>query len=483
VGYPSPNPPAFSTTSTLFLKTAAVQPSTSCTDHTGQEKRIASLTSSFYPEQRSVDLLGLAGHVVHQEVLAEGVGRGEVGQRAVGTTTLPHMRYSSQRAEGLLGSLHQGWLDQIASVMETLNQGVILNDSAKRVVYANSMFLDMIGMEAGQLLGRSMVDFFPTEDVPRLLEFIGQREVQGRARYEFYIPQADGGHLPVVVTSRQIQDPEGRTFAVVTATDISEQKRAETELRNANEQLLVRQRQMEAELQLAERVQQSLAPRSLSWGGAAVETHYQPAWSVGGDYGLVVPNDDHLDVLVCDVSGHGISSALVANRIYSETMSQIERSAELGAMLRSLNHFVVQHLASSTFFFTVAAVRLDRSCRSLQFAGAGHPPAMIVRPGETPKLLESRSGILGLFENAVDADSTIESAVEPGDRVLIYTDGLTENFNLQQEMLGVEGLSEIVRDASHLSLPDMKRQILDRVEAWRHGPATDDVSVVLVEIS
>ncbi len=353
-----------------------------------------------------------------------------------------------------MGSLHQGWLNQIASVLETLNQGVILNDSSKRVVFANSMFLDMIQMDAGQLLGRSVTDLFPPEDIPRLLEFIGQREVQGRARYEFYIPQAGGGHSPVVVTSR-----------------------------HANESLLARQRQMEAELLLAERVQQSLAPRSLSWGGAAVETHYQPAWSVGGDYGLVVPKDDHLDVLVCDVSGHGISSALVANRIYSETMAQIERSAELGAMLRSLNHFVVENLASSTFFFTMAAVRLDRSCRSLQFAGAGHPPAMIIRRGESPRLLESRSGILGLFEDAVDTESTIESAVESGDRVLIYTDGLTENFNLQREMLGVEGLSEIVRNAADLPLPDMKRKILDRVAAWRCGPATDDVSVVLVEIS
>jgi sigma-B regulation protein RsbU (phosphoserine phosphatase) len=382
-----------------------------------------------------------------------------------------------------LGSLHEGWLEQVASVLETLNQGVILNDSEKRVAFANSMFLDMIQMEAGQLLGRSMVDLFPAEDVPRLLECIGKREVHGRARYEFYVPQVGGGHLPVVVTSRQIQDPDGRNFAVVTATDISEQKRAETELREANASLLARQRQMEAELQLAERVQQSLAPRSLSWGGAAVETHYQPAWSVGGDYGLVVPNEDHLDVLVCDVSGHGISSALVANRICSETMAQIERSAELGAMLRSLNHFVVENLASSNFFFTVAALRIGRSCRSLKLAGAGHPPAMIISRGESPKLLESRSGILGLFENVVDADATIEAAIEAGDRVMIYTDGLTENFNMQREMLGVEGLAKIVREASHLALPEMKRQILDRVEAWRSGPATDDVSVVLVEIS
>jgi PAS domain S-box-containing protein len=69
-----------------------------------------------------------------------------------------------------LGSLHEAWLDQIASVLETLNQGVILNDSSKRVVYANSMFLEMIRMDARQLLGRSVTDLFPAEDVPRLLE-------------------------------------------------------------------------------------------------------------------------------------------------------------------------------------------------------------------------------------------------------------------------------------------------------------------------
>jgi sigma-B regulation protein RsbU (phosphoserine phosphatase) len=138
---------------------------------------------------------------------------------------------------------------------------------------------------------------------------------------------------------------------------------------------------MEEELQLAERVQQSLAPKGLTWG-ISVEAHYEPASSIGGDYGLVIPSDDRLDVVVCDVSGHGISSALVANRIYSETMAQIERGAELDSMLRHLNHFAVQNLASSSFYFTVAAARLDRRRRFLQFAGAGHPPAIIVRRGQ-----------------------------------------------------------------------------------------------------
>ena len=351
-----------------------------------------------------------------------------------------------------MGSTYQLWLDQLGTVFETLNQGVILNDSSKRIVFANSMFLDMIQMPARDLLGRQVTDLFPVEDIPRLLEFIGRREAKGRARYEFYIPQKGGGRLPVVVTSRQIHDPDGAIFAVVTATDISEQKRAETDLCQANSLLLERQRQVEEELVLAERVQQSLAPRGLRWGNVSVETFYQPAWSIGGDYGLVIPGDNCLDILVCDVSGHGISSALVANRIYSETMAQIERGADLGSMLRHLNHFVVQNLASSAFYFTVAAVRLHRRRGLLQFAGAGHPPAMILRRGESPQLLESKSMVLGLFEDAVDSDPTIETSVEAGDRLVIYTDGLTENLNSRSEMLGTDGLLDIVCNVAGLPL-------------------------------
>ena len=380
-----------------------------------------------------------------------------------------------------MDSAQQVWLDQVTGVVEALNQGVIINDEHKRVVFANSVFLEMIKMRPDELVGRSITELFPAEDVPQLLEFIGRRESQGRARYEFYIPQADGGRLPVAVTARQVQAANGHPFGIVTATDISEQKHVEAELREANSLLLARQRQMEEELHLAERVQQSLAPKSLTWGNVPVEAYYQPVWSIGGDYGLVNPGEEHLDVLVCDVSGHGISSALIANRIYSETLAEMERGRELVSILRHLNHFVVHNLGNSTSYFTMAAARFSRHCRSLQFAGAGHPPAMLVRRGKQPCLLESRSMVLGLFEDAVDSDATIETALQPGDRILIYTDGLTENFNSRGEMLGIDGLGEIARNLSSLPLADMKQQILNQVAGWRSGPAADDVSLVLVE--
>ena len=257
----------------------------------------------------------------------------------------------------------------MAGVLETLNQGVIISDECPRIVYANAVFQEMTGRSSEELVGQYVKTFFPPEDVPFLLNRIALAHMHGHDRFEFYLPKRDGGRLPVVISARQIEDHDGRDFAIVTFTDIVEQKNAEAELRRTNLLLEERERAIDEDLILAARVQQSLAPKSLAWsGGAVVETYYQAARSIGGDFGLVSPGDDYLTVMVCDVSGHGIGSALVANRIYAETMSQIERGVALGPMMHHLNRFVLRNIGSSVFYFTMVAARLDRDNRTLEFA-------------------------------------------------------------------------------------------------------------------
>jgi len=90
--------------------------------------------------------------------------------------------------------------------------------------------------------------------------------------------------------------------------------------------------------------------------------------------------------------------------------------------------------------------------------------------------------MLGLLENAVENGATVNIPIEPGDRVLIYTDGFTEAFDPEQRMLGVSGLRNIVSDAATLPLPGMKDEIVNQVTAWRNGPADDDMSLILLEI-
>jgi PAS domain S-box-containing protein len=382
------------------------------------------------------------------------------------------------------------WVQQMEPVLETLNEGVLITDDRRRVVFANSAFVRMTGLRAEDLVRHDIHSFYTAEEWAFLEKQIEVSERVGHNRYEFTIPKKDGSRVPVIISARALEDSDDRRFKFVTFADISEQKLVQKQLREANqqlseanEQLEKRQKEIEEDLALAARVQQSLAPKPLVWGGLRVEAYFDPVRTIGGDFGLVSPlEEEHLNLLVSDVSGHGISSALVANRIYTETIAQLGKGAPLPEMLRSLNRFVMRHIGSSVFFFTLAAARIDRDARRMVFAGAGHPPAMIVRAGREPRLLESSSMILGVMPDAVDPEGALEVDLDPGDRVVLYTDGITEVFDARGEMLGVPGVQKFVCETSLLPFAEMKQGILDRVAAWREGPPSDDVSLVLVEV-
>jgi serine phosphatase RsbU (regulator of sigma subunit) len=82
----------------------------------------------------------------------------------------------------------------------------------------------------------------------------------------------------------------------------------------------------------------------------------------------------------------------------------------------------------------------------------------------------------------VDADATLYTELESGDRIVLYTDGITDVFDSRGEMLKVEGVQNFVRETALLPFNEMKEGILHRVAAWRNGPLVDDVSLVLVEV-
>src|SRR6202162_2892729 len=139
--------------------------------------------------------------------------------------------------------------------LETLNEGVIITDDCQRIVFANSCFEEMTGMPAEQLMGRDSSYFYSPEENRFLSRLVERRAQTDRNRFEFVPPQKDGSRLPVIISARRVEDPDGREFAIVTFTDISEQKSAEAELRQANAKLAERQKEIEEDLALASRVQ------------------------------------------------------------------------------------------------------------------------------------------------------------------------------------------------------------------------------------
>src|SRR5580692_8759018 len=176
-----------------------------------------------------------------------------------------------------------------------------------------------------------------------------------------------------------------------------------------------------------------------------------------------------------------MGSALVANRIYSETLHELERNAGPGIMLQRLHNFVYDHLAAEGFCFTMAAARFSHNGRRVTFAAAGHPPAMIVSDGVL-RLLDSQNGILGCLADTTPSDSVDEVDLATGDRIVLYTDGLVEVFNQSREMLAVEGLAKLVRESARQRLAQMKQTILKGVTTWSCGPIADDISLMVIEL-
>jgi sigma-B regulation protein RsbU (phosphoserine phosphatase) len=374
------------------------------------------------------------------------------------------------------------WLCQTETILEELNEGVVIVDNHLRVVFANEALLRMGQYERAEILGRTPEMIFPATDAAYIHRQNESGHRFGQSRTEFYLPRKNGEKIPAIFSGRVIEGPDGREYVILIVTDISAQKRVEEQLRESNVLLENRQMEIETELSLAACVQQSLAPQSLVWNDVAVETYYSAARSIGGDFGVVYPNhEEALFILMCDVSGHGIGSALIANRIYSETLHQLERKTGPATLLRRVHDFVHDRLATEGFYFTMAAVRFSMGGRRASFAAGGHPPAMLLSSNGL-RLLESQYGILGCLAETAPSEAMDEVELLSGDRFILYTDGLVEVFNNREEMLGVDGLSQLVLASAKLPLPEMRQAILDGVTAWRHGPLADDVSLVIVEV-
>src|SRR5271169_6207835 len=167
------------------------------------------------------------------------------------------------------------WLRQTENILEELNEGVVIVDDQLRVVFANEALLRLGMYSPEEIRGRRPDPIFPAKDIPYLLRQHESGHRYGRSRSEVYLPRKNGERIPAIFSGRSIQGPDGQEYVLLIVTDISAQKHVEEQLRESNAQLEKRQREIEAELSLAARVQQSLAPQNLVWNDVSVETYYK----------------------------------------------------------------------------------------------------------------------------------------------------------------------------------------------------------------
>jgi phosphoserine phosphatase RsbU/P len=233
--------------------------------------------------------------------------------------------------------------------------------------------------------------------------------------------------------------------------------------------------EIQKELEVAKRMQLSILPAGFpDSANFRVAARYMPMTSVAGDfYDFIVADDKQAGLLIADVSGHGVPAALIASMVKLAATSQRANSADPARLLAGMNAALCGNTQEQ--FVTAAYVHLDSSSRTLQYSAAGHPALLLLRNGEVIEIVENGL-ILAAFDFATYTNA--ELPLEPGDRLLLYTDGLIEATDAKGDFFGSDSLSALFRNSAALAPPDAAEHIIASVQHW--SASQDDDLTVLV---
>jgi len=234
------------------------------------------------------------------------------------------------------------------------------------------------------------------------------------------------------------------------------------------------------ELELAEKLQQTLAPPlAVSNAGYEIQGRSVPSSQMGGD--LLDAVDDHgaMACYVADVAGHGIQAGVFMGMVKSSARTALLRPGPLAEFLADLNRVLFDIKAGSATYATFACLRCGEGGK-VEYSLAGNGPILHYRArSKTTSELSMEQFPLGLFANATFQSGSVE--VNPGDILVLLTDGLPEVTDVNDEQFGMERIEEIVVQNARGSLADLTEALFAAVRA--HGPQTDDETLVLVRAS
>ncbi len=237
---------------------------------------------------------------------------------------------------------------------------------------------------------------------------------------------------------------------------------------------------VQRELDTARRIQMSLLPRGLpDHPDLDVAVRFMPMTAVAGDiYDFVHLGSSCLGILVADVSGHGIPAALVASMVKVAFSAQAHHAHDPAKVLASMNRILCRHLEHAYVTAVYAVVNTDR--QTVTIANAGHPPALLRRGDET-SIVEHRHGmVLGFFPDA-EYTNTEVATFAPGDRLLLYSDGILEARDRAGRFFDGERVARWLSDTRNASAEQFADAALRELKQWTGGGFEDDVTFVIAE--
>jgi phosphoserine phosphatase RsbU/P len=360
----------------------------------------------------------------------------------------------------------------VNSILKDIYKVRVATDGAKALVLAKTepppdlILLDVImpGMDGYEVCARLKADP-ATADIPVI--FLTVQAESEDETHGFEVGAVDYIHKPF-------------SPAVVKA-------RVQTHLvlRGIRELLARQLDALRKELETARQIQLSILPTQLPQiKRLDIAARYIPANSIGGDfYDFIVIDEQHLGILIADVSGHGMAAALISSMLKIALSTQVANAADPAKVLFGLNQALCGKF--DHHFVTASYLLVDLEKRILTYAGAGHPPMWLWGPATEGVLEVAENGLfLGTFPWATY--SSVQLPLSEDIWILLYTDGVSEAANSAEEEFGTTRFREFLLGCQSDSATQFANQLVAELSSWAaRSPGTesnDDVSFVALHV-
>jgi len=235
----------------------------------------------------------------------------------------------------------------------------------------------------------------------------------------------------------------------------------------------------EQEIEEARAIQQGFLPKDIPQiPGFEIAGAWQPAHHVGGDYFDVLAfPDETLGICIADVAGKGLPAALLMSNLQAAVRGLASPLLSPSGLCERLNSLILRNIAGDRFI-TFFYAQLDGPTRRLRYANAGHNAPIVLHRNGTHDRLREGGGVLGIFPVQTYALGFIELA--PGDRLILFTDGVTEACCSDDEEFGEARLLKLLEENRSMPAGALQKLILEAAGEFSHGDWRDDATVIVL---
>ena len=252
--------------------------------------------------------------------------------------------------------------------------------------------------------------------------------------------------------------------------------------REAKKQTATNTRAHEREIEEARSIQRGFLPKEIpQLAGYEITAAWQPARNVGGDYYDILQfADATLGFCIADVAGKGMPAALLMSNLQAAFRGFASPSLSPEDLCDKLNSLICRNIAADRFI-TFFYAQLDGSTQLLRYTNAGHNLPIVAHKDGTHDRLTEGGGVLGVFPTQTFETGSYQLA--SGDRVILFTDGVTEACNPENEEFGETRLLQLVREKRDLSTDHLQKEIFSAAGEFCGGHWQDDATIIVIAVA